>query len=823
MRNSIFVKFIAIALCAAALLTIAGSSLSIIILTQMGLYDKTVQEAYGERLEGEAYSCAQQIAQNYASINLGGCPEEMIGHFHYFNSGYYGYILKDEAGLVLETLNPDNAVTAEDAYHLVLPVSGSYMQVIDSYRREPDATENTVAPEEYTFHDYIGDEDSIVYGLTVSTDYESSGVTYEEPMGILYHAGDGRVCFDSLEPCEFDLPQGDVTGITFYNVNGYPIYAVSSAEAIGTVYSDEGGFLHFISELSSAHIPSAQAAASDVAPASAYAETLPESKIATDATEAPALDVLYFSYYDTSAECEMTVEYSWKVMPKYTVIMTLLPGATSDESTYTLASILSDYKDAFPWLLAAGLLVFAITAVYLCCAAGRSPGSDELRIAGLNRLPLDLYLAAAFLVLCILFWICAEGGEELFRGNAAVGLGFVAILGYLMALVVVAFCFAFAAQAKLRSGWWWKHSITGWVLRQIYKALRWVGRGLGFFARGCRAVFRLMPVIWQWLLTAAAMVLLPALFFLLTILSYGIGELFWGLLCFMSLLADVTVVIYGGWCFGTLMKGAKAMAGGDLNHPIPTRYMLGSFKDFGIQLNNLAGAAYVAAEKQLKSERMKTELITNVSHDIKTPLTSIINFVDLLKMPHTEAQGAEYLDVLDRQSQRLKKLIDDLMEMSKASTGNLTVELSQVDPVEAVNQALGEFSDKLDAAHLTPVFRTPDEPVMMLADGRLVWRVLSNLLGNAVKYALPDTRLYIDLMVLQGNAVIAIKNISREQLNVGADELMERFVRGDTARNTEGSGLGLNIAKSLVEIQKGQMHLMVDGDLFKVTLIFPLA
>ena len=182
-----------------------------------------------------------------------------------------------------------------------------------------------------------------------------------------------------------------------------------------------------------------------------------------------------------------------------------------------------------------------------------------------------------------------------------------------------------------------------------------------------------------------------------------------------------------------------------------------------------------------------------------------------------------YLDVLDRQSQRLKKLIDDLMEMSKASSGNLTVEIGQVDAAEAVNQALGEFADKLEQVNLTPIFRHPDAPVIMKADGRLVWRVLSNILSNAVKYALPDTRLYIDLMVLQGNAVLAIKNISRDQLNVNADELMERFVRGDTSRNTEGSGLGLNIAKSLVALQNGQMHLMVDGDLFKVTLIFPLA
>lgn len=231
--------------------------------------------------------------------------------------------------------------------------------------------------------------------------------------------------------------------------------------------------------------------------------------------------------------------------------------------------------------------------------------------------------------------------------------------------------------------------------------------------------------------------------------------------------------------------------------------------------------AVVAADKQLKSERMKTELITNVSHDIKTPLTSIINYVDLMEKPHSSEEQEAYMEVLARQSQRLKKLIDDLMEMSKASTGNMQTEITQVNAAEAINQCLGEFADKLDKALLTPVFHGGDKEVTMMADGRLVWRVMSNLLGNVVKYALPGTRVYVDLLELEEEVVISVKNVSREELNISSDELMERFVRGDTSRNTEGSGLGLNIAKSLMELQHGQMELLVDGDLFKVTLIFP--
>ena len=282
------------------------------------------------------------------------------------------------------------------------------------------------------------------------------------------------------------------------------------------------------------------------------------------------------------------------------------------------------------------------------------------------------------------------------------------------------------------------------------------------------------------------------------------------------------VVLYGAYAFGILMESAKRMGKGDLETKVNNSTLVGSFREFAGDLNALADVAMVAARDKLKSERMKTELITNVSHDIKTPLTSIINYVDLMEKPHTPEEQDTYLEVLSRQSQRLKKLIDDLMEMSKASSGNISVELGDVDAVESVNQALGEFGDKLEKVGLTPVLRSPETPMVMKADGKLVWRVLSNLLSNAVKYALPGTRLYIDMMELEGKVVISLKNISREPLNVSAEELMERFVRGDASRNTEGSGLGLNIARSLMELQRGQLLLTVDGDLFKVTLTFPV-
>jgi signal transduction histidine kinase len=339
----------------------------------------------------------------------------------------------------------------------------------------------------------------------------------------------------------------------------------------------------------------------------------------------------------------------------------------------------------------------------------------------------------------------------------------------------------------------------------IAALFKWVGRTLHRFL--C-----LMPLTWQWLLTGFVMTMV----LYICLRSYKTGWILIGFGVFFG------IILYGAHAFGILMENARNMGKGDLETKISDRFLVGAFRDFAGDLNTLADVAKVAAQEQMKSERMKTELITNVSHDIKTPLTSIINYVDLLEKPHTIEEERQYLEVLGRKSQQLKKLIGDLTEMSKASSGSIAVNVEWVDAAEAINQALGEFSDKLELCRLTPVFNRPEEPVYIRADGRLTWRVLSNLLSNAVKYAMPGTRLYIDLCATDNRATISLKNISKEPLNVDAQELMERFVRGDASRNTEGSGLGLNIAKSLMEVQNGQLTLTVDGDLFKATLQFPV-
>ena len=484
-------------------------------------------------------------------------------------------------------------------------------------------------------------------------------------------------------------------------------------------------------------------------------------------------------------------------------------------------------------LLGGSLVLFGLLAVYLCCAAGHKPGQEEIRPSGLNCVPLDLYLGVWAALALVYAYVGLEGIRYLLRQSNSMVFAYYGYGGYLVCLVFVGFCFACAAQFKTPGFYWWHHSLTGlcwriavwcwhfgwkclgWAYRILWSAaiavLLWMKKVLKKIGRFLAKAYRLLPLTWQWLLVGFVLVGC-----LLLSLEIGSLPLLWG-----SVLGTLAVMIYGANAFGTLLEAAKRMRSGDLDVKVDEKWMLGAFQDFAAELNGLNEVVQVAAQKQMKSERMRTELITNVSHDIKTPLTSIINYVDLLQKPHTEEEEKSYLEVLSRQSGRMKKLIDDLIELSKASTGNIPVELTKVDAVEAVNQALGEFTDKLTAAELTPVFRQPEEPLFVHADGRLAWRAMSNLLSNAVKYAQPGTRFYIDMVALDGKVCISFKNISRAALNVSAEELMERFVRGEASRNQEGSGLGLNIAKSMMELQHGDLDLLVDGDLFKATLVFP--
>ena len=742
--------------------------------------------------------------------------------------------------------------------------------------------------------DDVPTEGAYIYQVTFTTESELAGegehtCSGSSPVGVLKRNDAGVLYFQSGDAFYRDnMPQDAfITAVEFRDKDDSIVYRASNPAGVGEFEWDANGTAvvfrvtpsltqkvmpetETVPETTTETVPeTTDETTVTVTVPETTAETVPDTTEETVPLETlsanptkPAVtgtadpDVIFadgeshtMEYWDDDAQKSMVVEYRYAKLPAYTVELTLAPGAYRFDSGYALLTQVWSCRNSLFFIMGACLLLFAVLAVYLCCAAGRKPGREEVQAAGFNCIPLDIYLAGGGLIIFGLFMVIVQFNDAagLFTQNIQTLCAGMLMAGYAMSLIFVSFCFACAAQFKTPGGYWWRNSVCwrclnllvkcvkgcfsgcGWLLLKLPVAFAALGRFLlvllsplrwlwtqikktcAKIGKSVNRVYSMMPLTWQWLLTGFIMVML--LFAALA----GRSEM----MVVLSLCACVAVVLYGAYCFGILLESAKRMGKGDLDTKVDDKYLTGAFKSFAGDLNDLAGVAVVAAQKQLKSERMKTELITNVSHDIKTPLTSIINYVDLLQKPHTPEEEKTYLEVLNRQSQRLKKLIEDLMEMSKASTGNLTADITKLDAVESVNQALGEFADKLEKAQLTPVFRHPEESVAMMADGRLAWRVLSNLLSNTVKYALPGTRVYIDVMALEGKVIISLKNISRDELNVDADELMERFVRGDDSRNTEGSGLGLNIAKTLMELQKGQLQLLVDGDLFKVTLIFP--
>lgn len=263
------------------------------------------------------------------------------------------------------------------------------------------------------------------------------------------------------------------------------------------------------------------------------------------------------------------------------------------------------------------------------------------------------------------------------------------------------------------------------------------------------------------------------------------------------------------------------MYNGNKGEKLDEKTFTKDLKQVAIELNDISGGLTNAIDEAMKSERLKTELITNVSHDIKTPLTSIINYVDLMKQEEIENEKVkEYLEVLDNKSQRLKKLTEDLVEASKASSGNIKLTMEKLNVKELVKQVSGEFEDKFEKRGLEIIEDLPEEDVFIEADSRYMYRVMENMYVNISKYALENSRVYIDIEKKGNTARISLKNISQDQLNISVDELMQRFVRGDSSRTTEGSGLGISIAKSLTELQKGKFNIYLDGDLFKVVIEF---
>ena len=447
--------------------------------------------------------------------------------------------------------------------------------------------------------------------------------------------------------------------------------------------------------------------------------------------------------------------------------------------------------------------------VFLARAAGRRVGREETVAGWQEKIPFDLYAAVVLGGSAMLVAAAASGTEDTFQGFEPIMIAVVLACCAAAYALFLAFWMTLCVRVKL--GRWWENTVCCWLLRLCRRILRWCWRVL-CRAWGALAGFvRGIPLVWR---TAVGCCVIGVLLFALE--SNHADGLLLMLIAVLSVAACLLSMQ-----LRRLQKGGEALAAGDLTSQVDTSHMYFDLKRHGENLNAISRGMSIAVEQKLKSERLKTELITNVSHDIKTPLTSIVNYVDLLQREHTPEQEREYLAVLDRQAHKLKKLTVDLVEMSKASTGNIPCHIARRSVRELIDQTVGEYAEKLSAARLEPVVTLPDEELYCLCDGALMWRVLDNLLSNACKYACAGTRLYVAARREGETVAFSFKNISRDALNVDPDELMERFVRGDSSRTTEGSGLGLNIAKSLVELQKGTFSIAIDGDLFKVGFILP--
>lgn len=458
------------------------------------------------------------------------------------------------------------------------------------------------------------------------------------------------------------------------------------------------------------------------------------------------------------------------------------------------------------WLIVIGASSLVLTIallVFLLSSAGHKEGEEKIHLTWFDRIPLDLLL---------FIWICLGGitvamGDVVYSQTEAIAFASMVVLCWVPLILVLLMSFA----SRVKAGTVFKNNVLYWLLTKIKKFLRWLWHGLCYLVRS-------LPLYWKAGVFWAALSLLEMMFVLVS----GSGETltFW----FFEKLVLTAVLILIVINMRRLQEGAKRIAAGEVDYTIDLTHMIGDFKAHGEDLNCIRDGLQTAVDERVKSERMKAELITNVSHDIKTPLTSIVNYVDLLKKEELGSDTArEYVAVLERQAQRLKKLTEDVVEASKASTGSIPVNLERTDLNVLLSQAAGEFTDRFAEQKLELRFSASQEQTYVMADGRLLWRVFSNLMSNVGKYALEGTRVYLSIDVQRGRGVISLKNISRYPLNVSGEELMERFVRGDKSRTSEGSGLGLSIARSLTELQGGVFDITVDGDLFKVTISFETA
>lgn len=467
-------------------------------------------------------------------------------------------------------------------------------------------------------------------------------------------------------------------------------------------------------------------------------------------------------------------------------------------------------------MLGWAVFLFLISIVWLTIAAGKRTQDEVIHLNLFDRIFTE---AAAIGVVCVWLLGLVLGIDlaDTFTNISFTSNEFYILAAFEGVYTAVMFLIGYLSLVRrIKAGTLWKDSLLRWILRkcrQLWTILRTKMHGtLEFLSRNTGSKVKMILLFGGFLLLQ---------FILNGIIFSGAG----GFMLILMVVDCAAMLYYIRKADGRdrILEGLKRITNGELQYKIPAEKLTGEQKTMAEYINHIGEGLDAAVENSLKNERMKTELITNVSHDIKTPLTSIINYVDLLKRENfTDPKICGYLDILDAKAQRLKVLTEDVVEASKASSGAISLELVNLNFIEMLHQVMGEFEERFQEKNLTLMVHLTDEAVMIRADGRRLWRVLDNVFNNVVKYAMEGTRVYAEAASDHGTVIFSLKNISSEPLNISADELTERFIRGDSSRNTEGSGLGLSIARSLTELQGGEFKLYLDGDLFKVIITFPL-
>lgn len=439
------------------------------------------------------------------------------------------------------------------------------------------------------------------------------------------------------------------------------------------------------------------------------------------------------------------------------------------------------------------IVLVIVSAILITIYAGRKRNFKEIQLELIDKIPLEIILVAMFIPFIMLLLLGIELSYSL---NIATIIGNIGILIIMYSIALISYE---SIVRRIKTSTILKNTI-------IYRLCKWIKNGI-------KNIFNNFSL-------AAKIIVILACMLIFTLVFSNWG--FTGIILLIAMYVFVFKYYFDNITkFLNIKNTVKKIYEGDTKVRLQENEYTGVLKELCIYVNDIAGGFTNAIDKSLKSERMKTELITNVSHDIKTPLTSIINYVDLLKkedMPNEKAK--EYLDILEQKSQRLKRLTEDLIEASKASSGNIKLDMKKINVNELIKQISGEFEDKFKNKNLDLNIEIPKEDVFILADSRYLYRVMENMYTNIEKYAMENSRVYVDLLEENKKVKIEIKNISKEKLNISANELMERFVRGESSRNTEGSGLGLSIAQSLTKLQKGEFGIYLDGDLFKVIISF---